>query len=422
MGLAFTSNVASGNALVAGTLSSAGVATVPSDTRGNTWLDAVDNGQFLSLYYVKVGSSGGADTVTNNPGITADIDLQIFEVSQQAATPLDATGSQVQNTGTTFTISTSGATAQANELVLAMFSDDTSGAITFTAGSGYALLENTQNGASSQSTGGESKVVSSTGVQTATVTGIVGGNTWEAVIATFKSAPVAHTQVVVATNSGVAGGVQTFTAAAGAAGRAWIICAEITQPSAPTNCTITATGWVFTLLGTIRGNAAAGWVALFGAISPDTVSRTFTITWTGASGQTFLEAIGDEFSGNDTTGGTTTFDNTAVASGNSTGPTVNITPANADDGLWGVVIDSATVVGSGFTKAADDGLQDWSEFKILVGQSGVAQTVNFTGGGGDWTIGAVTIKPAGGAVAGPAIPPLLDRHLRTPEPHMLVRM
>lgn len=188
LGLAFTSNVANGNALAAGTLSSAGVATVPSDTRGNTWLNAVNNGQFLSLYYVKVGASGGADTITNNPGITSDIDLQIFEINQQTANPLDATGSQVQNTGTTFTISTSGATAQANELVLAIFSDDTSGTITFTAGSGYALLENTQNGAASQSTGGESKVVSSTGVQTATITGIVGGNTWEAVIATFKEA------------------------------------------------------------------------------------------------------------------------------------------------------------------------------------------------------------------------------------------
>jgi hypothetical protein len=194
--------------------------------------------------------------------------------------------------------------------------------------------------------------------------------------------------------SACGGGVltNTFTYTASATNEAVLFavgCAGSTQ----TTVTLSATGWTTTALSAVTGSNG-GWIASFGAIAPNTTQATFTVTWSNDCGA-FMNDLQDEFSGNDTTGGTTTFDahNQGTGSGNCS---ITVTPANNNDGLWGACNDSVTAVGGGFTKGADDTAQDWGEWKILSGGSGVGQTVNFTGSG-TWDEVGATIKPSGGA-------------------------
>ena len=138
-------------------------------------------------------------------------------------------------------------------------------------------------------------------------------------------------------------------------------------------------------------------MAAFRAYSPNTSAATITMTWTTGS-CTFMNDLVDEFSGEDLT-------NFVDASNSATGsgsPTASVTPVNNNDGVWGAANDSVTAVGSGYTKGADDTQQDWSEWKILSGSAGIAQTVNFTGSG-TYTIFAATIKPAGAATCNQSI-------------------
>lgn len=159
-----------------------------------------------------------------------------------------------------------------------------------------------------------------------------------------------------------------------------------------TTATLTASGWTITALSTPTG-ASGSWGASFGAIAPNTSAATFTVTWSNACAS-FMADLVDEFSGNDTTGGTTTFDAHNQGTAGSGNCSITVTPANNNDGLWGACIDSTTAVGSGFTKGADDTQQDWAEWKILSGGGGSGQTVNFTGSG-LWVCMGATIKPAG---------------------------
>jgi hypothetical protein len=193
------------------------------------------------------------------------------------------------------------------------------------------------------------------------------------------------------------GATTTFTYTASATNEAVLFgigCAG----TAETTVTLTASGWTTTQLSGPTG-ASGSWIASFGAIAPNTTQATFTITWSGSCAN-FINDLVDEFSGNDTTGGTTTFDAHNQGFNASTGQcSITVTPANNNDGLWGACQDSVTAVGSGFTKGADDTSQDWSEWQILSGGSGVGQTVNFTGTSGQWEEVGATIKPSGGAAA-----------------------
>jgi len=194
--------------------------------------------------------------------------------------------------------------------------------------------------------------------------------------------------------SSCAGGVltKTFTYTATAANEAVVFalnCGGTTE----TSVSLSATGWTITSLSGVAG-ASGSRIASFAAISPNTTAATFTMTWSTDCGA-FMGDLVDEFSGTDLTGGTTTFDanNSGTGSGSCS---ITVTPANNNDAVWGACEDSVTAVGSGYTKGADDTSQDWSEYKILSGGSGVSQTVNFTGSG-TWSEVAVTIKPSGAA-------------------------
>src|SRR5215813_7890683 len=215
---------------------------------------------------------------------------------------------------------------------------------------------------------------------------------------------VTHQKVFIQQSRNATGLTDTFTAQANAANDAIIVgvlCGN-GGSSTPTNATLTAPGWTFTRLGTIVG--ASSWNAVFGAIAPNTSSTTFTVTWTAPTNCTFFSELGDEFSGNDTTGGITTFDNTAQTALSNGACTLNITTGNADDAVWGACrANFVTAVGSGYSLGGNDGAGDWSEYKITTDGAGSWETVNFTANDGPFNQAVVTIKPAPPSGSSPTI-------------------
>ena len=214
-------------------------------------------------------------------------------------------------------------------------------------------------------------------------------------------AAVSHVKVLIqtATNSGT---IQASNA------NDAIVVGTICQNNSNTPSLVVATapGWTFAEVGTISGTTGVGWAAEFSAIAPGTNSTSLTVTWTVVGGCLFTSVMGDEFTGNDTTGGATTFDATGTLFANSSSGACDFTsvkPGNDNDALWGecAPLTSISAVGSGFTKGADDGAGDWTEWKILgAGTSGVSQRINFTSTGG-WVSFGMTIKAAGSAVVNP---------------------
>ncbi|GEM_PF-2407077 len=202
------------------------------------------------------------------------------------------------------------------------------------------------------------------------------------------------------TTATISSGSFTFACTPSAANHAIVFEVTCSATTAPTAVSLSASGWTITAISGLQGSTTAGWVGSFAAIAPSTSAATFTATFTGGGtcgGSPYGDWKADEFSGNDTTGGTTTFDahNQSTGTGSCSG---TVTPVNNNDAVWGVCEDSTTAVGSGYTQGQNDGGGDWTEYKILSGGSGVAQTVNFTGSGA-YNVLAVTIKPAGGAAA-----------------------
>ncbi len=188
----------------------------------------------------------------------------------------------------------------------------------------------------------------------------------------------------------------TFTTSATNAGDVIAIQAAAAAGTLPTSVTITASGWTFTQI--TPGSGVTTWptvaaAASFCAIAPNTASVTFTATFSGGATFTDISIIGQEFSGNDGASAAAACEagNSAIATSGS--PTVNVTPLNANDAIWGATQDTATAVGTGFTKGADDSAGDWTESKTLSGGAGTPVMVSFTGGPG-YIIQAIAIKPA----------------------------
>ena len=184
----------------------------------------------------------------------------------------------------------------------------------------------------------------------------------------------------------------TFTPAAANDGVLIMVgCAGNNTPSA---VSLSASNWSFTQVGSIIGTSK-NWSALFKAYSPNASQATIMQSWTIASGckdtvggNSFMNDLVDEWSGVDATN----FVDASNSGANSGSCSLNVTPVANNDGLDGFCQDTVTAVGGGFTKGADDSLQDWSEYQVLSGGAGVSQTVNFTGGG-TWEEFAVAVKP-----------------------------
>lgn len=189
--LAFSSNNVAGNLLIASfSVDTGNTVAAPTDTIVNTWsLAATVTGTGGSAnavaYYVK-NSKVGANTVKftwTGSGTAAFI--HIWEISGcDTANPLDQTGTVVSSS--TASVSTTNPTTNANELVFAFFADSPNSR-SLVAGSGYSPSEFTNNVTGGDCAISEVKIVSSTGTQTATITGN-STDVLSQIIATFAQA------------------------------------------------------------------------------------------------------------------------------------------------------------------------------------------------------------------------------------------
>jgi hypothetical protein len=206
---------------------------------------------------------------------------------------------------------------------------------------------------------------------------------------------IAWVKAIVAKWDGTSGTTgETFTVSASHASDAILLYASCHSNSMPSQFSVTAPGWTFTTLSQITGSAATNvWAASVGAIAPDVTSTSFTLTWTVTGGCDGQDDLGDEFTHNDPAGGTTTFDDHAEAFGNGT-CAATVTTRNPNDAVWFAcdVEGGVTALGSGFTKGADDGVNDWSEYEVTSDPANTAVLATFVGPG-NFAASAVTIKP-----------------------------
>jgi hypothetical protein len=179
----FTSSVTAGNmilALVGAAHNSNNASAVTINTptmTGETftaWANSANagssnNGQ-TAIFAVNSAAGGQTSvsvTVTYAGGTSVDVHLHIIEVHGQAGSPRDIQGN---TESTTMSVSTSGTTTTANDLIIGFFYDDINN-ITFTHGGSYAQVEQSNNSTSGDAAFSESLSVSSTGTQIATATG-----------------------------------------------------------------------------------------------------------------------------------------------------------------------------------------------------------------------------------------------------------
>jgi len=165
---AFPSNITAGNLLVA---SFGGAYATPSltDTKGNTWTlvsgSLVNNaGDYAAMWYA-IANSSGADTVTITGNYPCSLDVAEFQVASGTPT-LDGYGTNTNTASTSLTTTTSSASGAA-DLVISVsntgpssFSNPTTGFILRYSDSGYW--------------GFATKLASSSGAQSATVTALSG--------------------------------------------------------------------------------------------------------------------------------------------------------------------------------------------------------------------------------------------------------
>lgn len=165
-----------------------------TDNKGNTWSRVISNSlpsTFDLEIWVAINIIGGAThtvTATDNGG---GVDSLIIVEEWSGAALTGASDKSAGATGvasTALNSSASATTTQADEIVIG--AGVASGNVTMTAGAGYTNL--TKVNTTFSTLAFESKVVSSTGAQTATMTSGTAGS-WVCQVATFKQALVAST-------------------------------------------------------------------------------------------------------------------------------------------------------------------------------------------------------------------------------------
>jgi hypothetical protein len=199
---------------------------------------------------------------------------------------------------------------------------------------------------------------------------------------------VAHTGNVTVNCNTVSSFTFTYTASSAASGEI-VMVAVGCDCGLSTTISLSASGWAFTQIGSTIGTNLNR-TALFRAYVPNTSAATITATFTGGTDSAFANDLIDEFSGADTSNPVDA-SNSSASSGSCTS---TVTPTVNDDMLYGTCQDTVTAVGTAFTKGADDASTDWAEYKKLSGQSGVSQTVNFTGSGTYQTFSAALKPPS----------------------------
>jgi hypothetical protein len=202
---------------------------------------------------------------------------------------------------------------------------------------------------------------------------------------------IAYTGVFVQRNV-AAGSTDSFIAQARAAGDAVVIQVACSGPEVPTGVSVSATGWMFQQLGPITISPSTERAATMYAVSPDTAPTTITVTWTGSPCSGHNTELGDEFSPM-TPAVAITLDgvNAIGGTGDCAG---SVTTSQSMDAVWGACLSHGALVsvGAGFTKGADDGLGDWSEYAITSDPAGTVENVSFGNGSQQYVLSMVTLK------------------------------
>ncbi|MEO6774992.1 MAG: hypothetical protein ABI467_18650 [Kofleriaceae bacterium] len=209
-------------------------------------------------------------------------------------------------------------------------------------------------------------------------------------------AVISHVAVFAARSPGSGTVTDTFTVQAHAAGNAIVMQVGCAANATPTSVSVTAPGWTWTQLGPILANTASTErAAIVVAIAPDASPIQLTVHWTGSTCGSSVNDLGDEFAMTDPAGGMITFDSAVQTQGQ--GPcTGMITTGHASDVVWGACDTSNGVssVGAGFTKSADDGAGDWSEYKVTIDPAGTVETPSFANANNGFVVSMVTLKPS----------------------------
>jgi hypothetical protein len=191
------------------------------------------------------------------------------------------------------------------------------------------------------------------------------------------------------------GQTDEFMASAQTAGDAVVLfvgCQLLTTGSA--TIAVTAAGWDVEKLTTTTDTAMmAG--ALFGAIAPNNVLASFSVSVTNDTPCINIVELGDEFTGNSVCGVGMAFDSSIVALGSGSCD-ASLPVHNRNDAVWGACFTGGSATpGTGYTLSASDGAGDITEFKLTMDPSGETEHVEFGGGGSaSYATGAVTILPA----------------------------
>lgn len=178
--------------------------------------------------------------------------------------------------------------------------------------------------------------------------------------------------------TGGSGGAPAFTRTPGSIGNLLIVAVGVSAAGATLGISDTA-GNTWAPLNVSHSNptrstTCASWCALANGTSSTTITTT--------GGSVFWSGTLDEFSGaHQTSPMDVTTRSADAATGNPTVP--SFTPTYDDELIWAFAFDSVTAVGnidgSAATKAADDGSQDWTEYRALTGRKGVSMTAAFVG-------------------------------------------
>lgn len=127
------------------------------------------------------------------------------------------------------------------------------------------------------------------------------------------------------------------------------------------------------------------------AIAKNSSSSVITVTCTGSA--VFLDMIYDEFSGTDLLNPVNPW-NTATGSAGGTF-SVGVQPGYQNCALWGYAASSSFTIGAGYILGFDNSASggDGTEYAILPGSSGVAQSLTATGGTTTWAMIGAVINP-----------------------------
>lgn len=168
-----------------------GKGTTVTDTGGNTWATAQGTSVLAKIWYVAAGAS--LTSVTVALSASGDGAAFLYEISGALASPLDVSAA-ANATSTSWSVTASGPTAQADEIVVVgvgMGSNHTLGLTT----AGYAQPSGSPVGETGNSTLAASGTLSA--ITTPSVAGTVAASAaWHAALASFKVSAAAPARVV----------------------------------------------------------------------------------------------------------------------------------------------------------------------------------------------------------------------------------